>query len=82
LKLQVLAIAPYLSIFVYTLSHISEWVTMVICPFCRYRMLSRPYAFGCVLRLRTSTEFKPGNSVCVVWNGFLIHNFACTYCSI
>ncbi|KAK2433683.1 Sec23/Sec24 protein transport family protein [Trifolium repens] len=27
-----------------------------------YRMLSRPYAFGCVLRLRTSTEFKPGNS--------------------
>ncbi|KAI4322430.1 hypothetical protein L6164_022126 [Bauhinia variegata] len=27
-----------------------------------YRMLSRPYAFNCVLRLRTSTEFKPGNS--------------------
>lgn len=27
-----------------------------------YRMLSRPYAFGCILRLRTSTEFKPGNS--------------------
>lgn len=27
-----------------------------------YRMLSRPYAFSCVLRLRTSTEFKPGNS--------------------
>ncbi|XP_043701372.1 protein transport protein SEC24-1 [Telopea speciosissima] len=27
-----------------------------------YRMLSRPYAFGCVLRLRTSTEFKPGRS--------------------
>ncbi|CAK8576394.1 unnamed protein product [Lathyrus sativus] len=27
-----------------------------------YRMLSRPYAFGCVLRLRTSTEFNPGNS--------------------
>ncbi|XP_054812670.1 protein transport protein SEC23 D [Prosopis cineraria] len=27
-----------------------------------YRMLSRPYAFGCVLRLRTSTEFKPGHS--------------------
>ncbi|OIW08495.1 hypothetical protein TanjilG_03171 [Lupinus angustifolius] len=27
-----------------------------------YRMLSRPYAFGCVLRMRTSTEFKPGNS--------------------
>ncbi|XP_022142397.1 protein transport protein sec24, partial [Momordica charantia] len=25
-----------------------------------YRMLSRPYAFGCVLRLRTSSEFKPG----------------------
>ncbi|KAF7805716.1 protein transport protein SEC24 [Senna tora] len=27
-----------------------------------YRMLSRPYAFSCVLRLRTSTEFKPGHS--------------------
>ncbi|XP_071710923.1 protein transport protein SEC23 D-like [Rutidosis leptorrhynchoides] len=27
-----------------------------------YRMLSRPYAFNCVMRLRTSTEFKPGNS--------------------
>ncbi|KAF6169184.1 hypothetical protein GIB67_013614 [Kingdonia uniflora] len=27
-----------------------------------YRMLSRPYAFGCVLRLRTSTEFKSGHS--------------------
>ncbi|KAG2674414.1 hypothetical protein I3843_13G118700 [Carya illinoinensis] len=27
-----------------------------------YRMLSRPYAFGCILRLRTSSEFKPGNS--------------------
>ncbi|KAJ9699522.1 hypothetical protein PVL29_008220 [Vitis rotundifolia] len=28
-----------------------------------YRMLSRPYAFGCILRLRTSSEFRPGNSV-------------------
>lgn len=27
-----------------------------------YRLLSRPYAFGCVLRLRTSSEFKPGQS--------------------
>ncbi|KAL6005289.1 Protein transport protein S23 D [Asimina triloba] len=27
-----------------------------------YRMLSRPYAFGCILRLRTSSEFKPGRS--------------------
>ncbi|KAE8676384.1 40S ribosomal protein S25-3-like [Hibiscus syriacus] len=27
-----------------------------------YRMLSRPYAFNCVLRLRTFTEFKPGHS--------------------
>ncbi|KAI4334227.1 hypothetical protein L6164_018943 [Bauhinia variegata] len=27
-----------------------------------YRMLSRPYAFNCVLRLRTSTEYKLGNS--------------------
>ncbi|OWM73650.1 hypothetical protein CDL15_Pgr026749 [Punica granatum] len=27
-----------------------------------YRMLSRPYAFGCILRLRTSSEFKPGHS--------------------
>ncbi|XP_031266073.1 protein transport protein Sec24-like At3g07100 [Pistacia vera] len=27
-----------------------------------YRMLSQPYAFNCVLRLRTSTEFKPGHS--------------------
>jgi hypothetical protein len=26
-------------------------------------MLSRPYAFGCILRLRTSSEFKPGHSV-------------------
>ncbi|XP_031503829.1 uncharacterized protein LOC116266660 isoform X1 [Nymphaea colorata] len=27
-----------------------------------YRMLSRPYAFGCILRIRTSSDFKPGNS--------------------
>ncbi|KAL4591727.1 hypothetical protein LXL04_004698 [Taraxacum kok-saghyz] len=27
-----------------------------------YRMLTRPYAFNCVMRLRTSTEFKHGNS--------------------
>ncbi|XP_038723102.1 protein transport protein Sec24-like At3g07100 isoform X2 [Tripterygium wilfordii] len=27
-----------------------------------YRMLSRPYAFTCVLRLRTSSEFKPGHA--------------------
>lgn len=27
-----------------------------------YRMLSRPYAFNCVLRLRTSSEFKVGHS--------------------
>ncbi|CAN6557234.1 unnamed protein product [Malus baccata var. baccata] len=27
-----------------------------------YRMLSRPYAFGCILRLRTSSEFKTGHS--------------------
>ncbi|CAI9105648.1 OLC1v1004624C1 [Oldenlandia corymbosa var. corymbosa] len=27
-----------------------------------YRMLSRPYAFNCVLRLRTSSEFKIGHS--------------------
>ncbi|KAL5832576.1 hypothetical protein ACOSQ3_016250 [Xanthoceras sorbifolium] len=26
-----------------------------------YRMLSRPYAFNCILRLRTSSEFKPGH---------------------
>lgn len=29
-------------------------------------MLSRPYAFGCVLRLRTSSEFKTGHSVSVM----------------
>ncbi|EMS61482.1 Protein transport protein Sec24C [Triticum urartu] len=27
-----------------------------------YRLLSRPYAFGCVLRLRTSPDFEPGHS--------------------
>ncbi|KAK9062379.1 hypothetical protein SSX86_019565 [Deinandra increscens subsp. villosa] len=27
-----------------------------------YRMLTRPYAFNCVMRLRTSSEFKVGNS--------------------
>ncbi|CAA0824302.1 sec23/sec24 transport family protein [Striga hermonthica] len=27
-----------------------------------YRMLSRPYAFNCVLRVRTSSEFKLGHS--------------------
>lgn len=26
-------------------------------------MLSRPYAFNCIMRLRTSSEFKPGHSV-------------------
>ncbi|XP_055960272.1 protein transport protein SEC23 D isoform X2 [Mercurialis annua] len=30
-----------------------------------YRMLSRPYAFGCILRMRTSSEFKPGHSICI-----------------
>ncbi|KAL0460792.1 UNVERIFIED_CONTAM: protein transport protein Sec24A [Sesamum latifolium] len=29
---------------------------------CEYRMLSRPYAFNCVLRVRTSSEFKLGHS--------------------
>ncbi|MFQ6630879.1 hypothetical protein Gotur_009557 [Gossypium turneri] len=28
-----------------------------------YRMLSRPYAFNYILRLRTSTEFKLGHSI-------------------
>ncbi len=47
---------PYLSI--------SNSIVMIVtCSLCRYRMLSRPYAFGCILRLRTSSEFKPGNSV-------------------
>jgi hypothetical protein len=27
-----------------------------------YRMLSHPYAFACILRLRTSPEFRPGHS--------------------
>ncbi|KAG9440267.1 hypothetical protein H6P81_020432 [Aristolochia fimbriata] len=27
-----------------------------------YRMLSRPYAFRCILRLRTSSDFQPGHS--------------------
>ncbi|KAL3752313.1 hypothetical protein ACJRO7_013033 [Eucalyptus globulus] len=27
-----------------------------------YRMLSRPYAFGCIMRLRTSSEFRQGHS--------------------
>lgn len=27
-------------------------------------MLNRPYAFGCILRLRTSTEFGLSHSVC------------------
>ncbi|KAL6652852.1 hypothetical protein ACP70R_011777 [Stipagrostis hirtigluma subsp. patula] len=27
-----------------------------------YKMLSRPYAFGCVMRLRTSSQFKIANS--------------------
>lgn len=31
--------------------------------FCRYRMLSRPYAFNCVLRVRASSEFRVGHSV-------------------
>lgn len=29
-------------------------------------MLSRPYAFGCVLRLRTSSEFKIADSVSIM----------------
>jgi hypothetical protein len=37
-------------------------------------MLSRPYAFGCVLRLRTSTEFKPGNSVSVCCMGWICNS--------
>jgi hypothetical protein len=27
-----------------------------------YKMLSRPYAFGCVMRLRTSSQFKIADS--------------------
>lgn len=39
----------------------TQWCVL----FCSYRMLSRPYAFGCIMRLRTSSEFKPGHSVSV-----------------
>lgn len=58
------------------------------CSLSRYRMLSRPYAFGCILRLRTSSEFKPGNSVSMPcffkmqWNFFticLVFSCCCYY---
>lgn len=44
----------------------------------RYRMLSRPYAFNCVLRLRTSSEFQPSHSVRSLLS-FLFHRFLFYY---
>ncbi|RYR70568.1 hypothetical protein Ahy_A03g017040 isoform G [Arachis hypogaea] len=55
-SLKFLSIESGGSLFLYTSTEDSTL------PQDMYRMLSRPYAFGCVLRLRTSTEFKPGNS--------------------
>ncbi|XP_027345883.1 protein transport protein SEC24 isoform X1 [Abrus precatorius] len=55
-SLKFLSIESGASLFLYTSTEDSTL------PQDMYRMLSRPYAFGCVLRLRTSTEFKPGNS--------------------
>lgn len=55
---------------------------------CRYRMLSRPYAFGCVLRLRTSSEFKTGHSVSVMFFAVRVtativpFSFLVCYCTI
>lgn len=37
---------------------------------CRYRMLSRPYAFNCVLRVRASSEFKIDHSVRIGCSSF------------
>ncbi|XP_061374090.1 protein transport protein SEC23 D isoform X2 [Gastrolobium bilobum] len=55
-SLKFLSIESGGSLFLYTSTEDSTL------PQDMYRMLSRPYAFGCVLRLRTSTEFKTGNS--------------------
>ncbi|KAJ1440698.1 Zinc finger, Sec23/Sec24-type superfamily [Sesbania bispinosa] len=55
-SLKFLSIESGGSLFLYTSTEDSTL------PQDMYRMLSRPYAFGCVLRLRTSTEYKPGNS--------------------
>ncbi|OIW05875.1 hypothetical protein TanjilG_23661 [Lupinus angustifolius] len=55
-SLKFLSIESGGSLFLYTSTEDSTL------PQDMYRMLSRPYAFGCVLRMRTSTEFKPGNS--------------------
>ncbi|KAL2597184.1 hypothetical protein AAZV13_11G146600 [Glycine max] len=55
-SLKFLSIESGGSLFLYTSTEDSTL------PQDMYRMLSRPYVFGCVLRLRTSTEFKPGNS--------------------
>lgn len=43
-------------------------------------MLSRPYAFGCVLRLRTSSEFKTGHSVSLMLFDVTITIYNCTIC--
>lgn len=43
-------------------------------------MLSRPYAFGCVLRLRTSSEFKTGHSVSVMLFDVTVTIIPFAYC--
>jgi hypothetical protein len=55
----------FLSFFVICHSLIISVIPDLIYPFCRYRMLSRPYAFGCIFKLRTSVEFKPSRAVSV-----------------
>ncbi|XP_009783888.1 protein transport protein SEC23 D [Nicotiana sylvestris] len=55
-SLKFLSIESGGSLFLYTSSDDSTL------PQDMYRMLSRPYAFNCVLRLRTSSEFQPSHS--------------------
>ncbi|KAL5203080.1 hypothetical protein ABZP36_014032 [Zizania latifolia] len=55
-SLKFLSIESGVSLFMYTNTDDSTLPQDI------YRLLSRPYAFGCVLRLRTSSDFEPGNS--------------------
>ena len=55
-----------------------QYSDFFICLLFRYKMLSRPYAFGCIMRLRTSSQFKIADSVntlrdmCITYISFFI----------
>ncbi|KAL0774392.1 hypothetical protein Bca101_039543 [Brassica carinata] len=68
-SLKFLSIESGGSLFLYSSTDDStlpqDMLVLMISQHQLFRMLNRPYAFNCVLRLRTSTEFKPLHSLTI-----------------